>query len=71
MPATLMPLELYLGHTDEFEPDADYVNGEIEQRPMGGLDHALWQKAIDRWFDRHATEWNIRSVCELRVPDRP
>jgi len=30
-----MPLELYLGHTDEFEPDADYVDGEIELRPMG------------------------------------
>ncbi len=35
MPSTLMPLELYLGRTDEFEPDADYVNGEIELRPPG------------------------------------
>jgi len=67
MPAILMPLELYLGHTDEFEPDADYVDGEIELRPMGELDHAIWQKTIDRWFDRHSEEWNIRSICELRV----
>ena len=71
MPATLMPLELYLGHTDEFEPDADYVDGEIELRPMGELDHATWQKALDKWFDRHSEEWNIRSVCELRVQVSP
>jgi Uma2 family endonuclease len=67
MPATLVPLDQYLGHAGDFEPDADYVDGEIELRPMGELDHATWQKAIDRWFDRHSAEWNIRSVCELRV----
>jgi len=67
MPATLVPLDQYLGHAGDFEPDADYVDGEIELRPMGVLDHATWQKAIDRWFDRHAAEWNIRSIRELRV----
>ncbi len=67
MPATMFPLEFYLGHTDEFEPDSDYVNGEIEPPPMGELDHATWQMAIQQWFDRHRTEWNIRTLCGLRV----
>jgi hypothetical protein len=62
MPATMFPLEFYLGHTDEFEPDSDYVNGEIEPPPMGELDHATWQMAIQQWFDRHRTEWNIRTI---------
>lgn len=26
----------------EFEPDADYVDSEIEERPMGEYDHASW-----------------------------
>ena len=71
MPATLYPLESYLRHTDEFEPDADYIDGEIELRPMGEFDHTTWQKAIDKWFDRHCAEWNIRVRCELRVQVSP
>ena len=71
MPATLYPLESYLGHTDEFEPDADYVDGEIELRPMGEFDHATWQQAIEHWFDRNRIEWNIRVRCELRVQVSP
>jgi len=65
--ATLVPVELYLGRTDEYEPDAEYVDGVIEERPMGEFDHATWQKAIDQWFTSHQMEWNIRVRCELRV----
>jgi len=67
MPATLLPLDLYLGHAGDFEPDADYIDGEIELRPMGELDHATWQMALLSWFDRQREEWNIRVRCELRV----
>ncbi len=65
--ATLIPVELYLGRSDEYEPDADYVDGVIEERPMGEFDHATWQQAIEGWFQRHTVEWNIRVRCELRV----
>ncbi|MGH9491310.1 MAG: Uma2 family endonuclease [Terriglobales bacterium] len=51
----------------EFEPDADYVDGEIEERPMGEYDHASWQEAILKWFWRHETEWRIRAKPELRI----
>jgi Uma2 family endonuclease len=67
MHATLMPVELYLRLSDEFEPDADYVDGEIELRPMGEFDHTSWQTAIQMWFMNHAIEWNVRARCELRV----
>jgi hypothetical protein len=36
-----------------FEPDAEYVNGEIEQRNVGEYDHNAVQKAILLWFDQH------------------
>jgi len=67
MATTLVPLDQYLGHAGDFEPDADYVDGEIELRPMGQFDHATWQDAIGDWFKLHRLEWNIRVRPELRV----
>ena len=62
MPTTLVPLDQYPGHAGDFEPEADYVDGEIELRPLGLLDHASWQYAIQRWFDGH---------CEIeQLPNR-
>ena len=57
--------------SDLYEPAADYVDGEIEERPMGEFDHATWQQAIERWFLQHDAEWNIRVRCELRVQVSP
>jgi hypothetical protein len=39
-----LPLEVYL--RSSYEPDAEYVDGEIEERPMGEDDHSAWQLAI-------------------------
>jgi hypothetical protein len=41
---TRVPVEVYL--RSSCEPDAEYVDGTIEERPMGQFDHALWQQAI-------------------------
>ena len=58
-------LELYL--TTSFEPDAEFVNGEIVERAMGEWDHADWQAAILDFFRSRRHEWNIRAAAELRV----
>jgi Uma2 family endonuclease len=72
-----VPLETYL-RSSQHEPDAEYVDGEIEERPMGAFDHNAWQQAIQLWFWQHAKEWNTRVVPEqcvrvaqtrFRVPD--
>jgi len=63
--ATQVPVEVYL--TTAFEPDADFVDGSIEERPIGQYDHASWQQAIQLWFVQHASEWNVRVRPELRV----
>ena len=60
-----VPVEIYL-HSS-YEPDAEYVDGEIEERPMGEYDHASWQSAIQKWFWKHEEEWNVRALAELRV----
>jgi hypothetical protein len=62
---THIPVEVYL--RSSYEPDAEYVDGEIEQRPMGEFDHASWQLAILRWFLQHEKDWNIRVRPALRI----
>jgi Uma2 family endonuclease len=60
-----VPLEVYL--RSEYEPAAEYVDGEILERPMGELDHSDWQSAFEAWFRSHANQWNIRVYPEPRV----
>jgi Uma2 family endonuclease len=60
-----VPVEVYLNSS--YEPDAEYVGGLIEERPMGEYDHSSWQHAIEYWFAEHAKDWDIRVRPELRV----
>jgi Uma2 family endonuclease len=66
---TPVPLEVYL--KSSFEPDAEYVGGVIEERPMGEWNHADWQAAILEFFRSRRHEWNIRVAAELRVQVAP
>lgn len=63
------PLEVYL--RSSFEPDAEYVDGVIEERPMGEYDHSSWQRAILLWFAAREIEWGIRVRPELCVQVGP
>ncbi len=65
-----VPLEVYL-RSSEYEPDAEFVDGKIEERPMGEFDHAAWQLAIIKWFLRNEENWNIEVLPELRVQTAP
>ena len=71
MPSALQPVPLSTYLHTEYEPDAEYVDGEIEERPMGENDHSAWQAAICFWFLQHAEEWNIRVRPEVRVQVGP
>jgi Uma2 family endonuclease len=62
---TYVPLEVYL--KSSFEPDAEYVDGVIEERPMGEWNHADWQAAIVEYFRSRRIEWKIRAAAEVRV----
>jgi Uma2 family endonuclease len=55
----------------DYEPDAEYVDGQIEERPMGENDHSAWQFAICEWFGRNRILWAIRVRPELRVRVSP
>src|ERR1700744_832565 len=62
---TQVPVEVYL--RSSYEPDAEYVDGEIERRPMGELDHAAWQQAILKYFWPYEKSWGVYVFPELRV----
>jgi Uma2 family endonuclease len=61
----LTTIDEYL-HTS-YRPDCDYVDGELQERNLGELDHAEVQGALLMWFRNHDKEWNTRTVPELRI----
>ncbi len=61
-----VPLEVFL-NSDEYEPAADYVDGEVEERPKGEFDHSQWQRAIIKWFLRFEDDWKVTVSPELRI----
>ncbi|MGB8260491.1 MAG: Uma2 family endonuclease [Terracidiphilus sp.] len=60
-----VPLEEYL--RGSWSPDAEYIDGQIEERNMGENDHSAWQKAVVFWFETQAAQAGIRVRPELRV----
>ena len=65
----LISVSEYL-HTS-YQPDCDYVDGVIEERNLGELDHAEVPRALILWLSQHEREWGIRTVPEIRVQTSP
>jgi Uma2 family endonuclease len=63
--ATLVPLETYL-HTD-YQPDREYVDGEVKERNLGEKEHARLQKSILLFFAAIEKQAAVRVYPELRV----
>jgi len=57
-------------HTS-YRPDVDYVDGELQERNIGELDHGEVQGALVEWFRKHGKEWDIRTIPELRIRVSP
>ncbi len=62
---TLITEEEYL--RTSYEPDAEYVDGVVEERPMGEGLHSAWQTSISGFFWMRSDEWGIRVRAELRT----
>jgi Uma2 family endonuclease len=50
-----------------YEPDAEYVRGEIQERNAGEYEHNTVQREILLWFRLHDKAWQIRSIQEQRT----
>lgn len=61
----LISAEEYL--KTSYDPDCEFIHGNLEKRPVPEWDHAAWQEALIGWFRDHKIDWNIRVFPELRV----
>ncbi len=66
---TLVSLSEYLRTT--YDPDCDFLEGEVRERNMGEQPHAHVQGILTRIFGNHRREWNVRALPEQRVQVRP
>jgi Uma2 family endonuclease len=62
---TLISVEQYLATS--YRPDCDYVDGRIEERNLGELDHSRLQTAIAVYFGSRQKQLGITVVVEQRV----
>ncbi len=73
---TAISVEEYLNSS--YEPDMEYIDGHLEERNVGEIEHSDVIAAIMEWFLKHAKEWQIRvrpdvrtqvGTTRFRVPD--
>jgi Uma2 family endonuclease len=61
----LIPVEVYL--TSVYRPDCDYVDGEVQERNLGGREHSFIQAAIITYFFSRRKALGIEVYPEQRV----
>jgi len=66
---TTISVEEYL--KGSYEPDMEYVDGQLEERNVGEIEHSAVIAAILGWFLQHAREWNIRVLPDVRTQVSP
>ncbi len=59
-------IEDYLNGPD-LDPDMEYIDGELREKPMVGRTHGRLQAIISAWFEQHADEWGVVPVGEVRT----
>jgi Uma2 family endonuclease len=62
---TMLSLEEYL--STSFRPDADYVNGELQERNLGQFDHGRLQWFLSAYFFSREKEWHIKGSADQRI----
>ena len=62
-------MEEYL-HTS-YDPDCDFVDGEVQERNLGEEWHAAVQVNLGHIFMQHRHEWKLRPLTEQRVRVSP
>jgi Uma2 family endonuclease len=61
----LLSIEEYL--RTSYHPDADFVDGEIEERNLGEYEHARIQSILAALFFNNENAWQVEAVTEQRI----
>jgi len=65
MATTQISVEEYLKTV--YKPDVEYVDGELQERNVGELEHARMIMAVLMWFTGRSQEWQIETLPGVRV----
>jgi Uma2 family endonuclease len=63
--STLIPVSEYLSNT--YEPDCDYIDGELQERNVGELPHGVLQGLLITIFNVNRRTWSVFAGTEVRV----
>ena len=69
MATTAVTISEYL--STSYEPDCDYIDGELQERNWGEIDHSRLQLAIGAYFYVRRKDWGISAFTEQRVQVSP
>ncbi|ADW67110.1 Uma2 family endonuclease [Granulicella tundricola] len=61
----LIPVEQYL--STSYDPDCDYIDGEVQERNRGERPHSLMQLALSAIFYSNRRAWKVLPMPEQRV----
>jgi len=65
MATTQVSLDEYL--KTDYEPDCDYLDGELEERNVGEQEHSLTQAFFIKWLAKHEDDWKLEACPEIRM----
>jgi len=66
---TQVSLNEYLA--TDYEPDCDYVDGELEERNLGEKEHSAVQAFFIKWFAAYEEQWKLEAYPEIRMRVSP
>ena len=61
----LITIEEYL--RTSYMPDVEFLDGHLQEKPMGTWDHGFLQGLLFTWFLQHRLEWNVVPSLEVRT----
>ena len=64
-PAPPITIEEYL--RTSYRPDVEFLDGQLEEKPMGPWDHGFIQGLIFTWFLQRGEEWNVVPSIDVRT----
>jgi Uma2 family endonuclease len=67
--ATLVSVQEYLAAS--FDPDRDYVDGELQERNLGERPHSYAQMSLGAFLFQRRAQWGIAVLPEQRVQVSP
>ena len=62
---TLLSLNEYL--ETSYQPDREYIDGELRERNVGTYEHARLQALLTIWIGTHEKEWQVVVTTEQRT----